>query len=111
MGQEIGRKKAEGSRFRFGPGADDVEARLSKATRQRMGHILTAWDGWVEEQSLPSLWESSPILTPVKIMTKKVASLALEAAEALKRLDDADTSVGADHMRRWEYPRRNRHCF
>ncbi|CAN0422064.1 unnamed protein product, partial [Laminaria digitata] len=41
LSQEVGRRRVKGSVVKFGPGVNDVEKRVSKATRQRLVHILT----------------------------------------------------------------------
>ena len=44
MTQEIVRRRGKDVHVKFGPADDDVETRLSKASRGRLQHILRTWD-------------------------------------------------------------------
>ena len=106
--QEILHRRGKDLHVKFGPGEDDVETWLSKANRGRLQHILSTWDPWIESQGLAPLWESTPLKTPVKKMSKAAmaALVATQAASSKKTKQTADdSSVGVDCMRPGEYPR------
>ena len=107
MTQEIVRRRGKDVHVKFGPADDDVETRLSKANRGRLQHILRTWDAWIESKGQAPLWESTPVKTPVKNMSKAaMATLAAaKAASSTVKNSDEASSLGADRMRPGEYPR------
>ena len=107
MTQEIVRRRGKDVHVKFGPAGDDVKTRLSKANRGRLQHILRTWDAWIESKGQAPLWESTPVKTPVKNMSKAaMATLAAaKAASSTVKNSDEASSLGADRMRPGEYPR------